>query len=746
VSGFNEWGTAQVPAVDLAPEWSVLDEIAQKIGQHLTSPERMWPEVYSVLGRALGVVSFHLFLCGQEEPGLCLTASWTEGERTDPGWRQEVCARVMRTGQVYNTEDTALGQGGAQADPDLVHSELSLPLIIDPEQGRSQQIGVLQVGRRGKGAFSQQDERLFETIGRQIGWAIHLGRQYGDLEQAVCDSEFRIQEHVEQLRVERDRADFLYHVAQEMTFTLELDRVLNRALARVGQALQVTEGSILLLDPESDDLIYRAAMGRPIILPKGGKRTRFRRGVGLAGWVLEHNMPALIGDLEADPRWVIDPDKAGQTHSALAVPLGSEEEVLGVILLFHPQRDYFRQEHVWWVVAAAHNMTAAIKNAELYQLVREQAARLGQMLREQRSISSQHMAILSAIADGVAVCDERDRILVVNDAVAHVMRPPVANPVGQPAVMLLDGFSAEHQDAALAAMKEVKERFRGRPRTDPIYTTIDRDKQTVQASFTPMVDERNNFMGTVIVFRDVTVEQEVARAKNEFISTVAHELRTPMTSIKGYADLLLRGAMGTLNDGQRRFMEIVKSNVDRMSTLVADLLDMSRIEAGRIRLELAAIDMGQAILEVRDSVIETIKDRKLELSLDISPNLPPVLADHNRVIQILSNLLSNAYRYTLEGGSITVSAYLEGDAVRVDVADTGIGISEQDQEGIMERFYRANHPVVSKQPGTGLGLAIVKSLVELQGGKLWFVSELGRGSTFSFTMPLYYGGADTRKA
>jgi signal transduction histidine kinase len=195
--------------------------------------------------------------------------------------------------------------------------------------------------------------------------------------------------------------------------------------------------------------------------------------------------------------------------------------------------------------------------------------------------------------------------------------------------------------------------------------------------------------------------------------------------------------VGELNEQQRNFMTIVKSNVDRMADLVSDLLDVSRLEAGRVRLVRERVDLANVVYEISQELTETLRQRELALQFDLAPGLPRVYADRSRVIQVLLNLLSNAYRYTPSGGTITVSAHASDGKVQVDVADTGIGISQQDRETIFERFYRADHPVVQQQAGTGLGLPIARSLIEMHGGRMWVCSELGVGSTFSFTLPIY---------
>ncbi len=244
------------------------------------------------------------------------------------------------------------------------------------------------------------------------------------------------------------------------------------------------------------------------------------------------------------------------------------------------------------------------------------------------------------------------------------------------------------------------------------------------------------YLGTVSVFRDITAEVEADRAKSEFISTVSHELRTPMTSIKGYADLLALGMAGPLSDQQKHFIQIIRNNAERMVALVNDLLDISRIESGRLQLELRALYIHEVVDQVVTALQPRAQNKNLILTVDVSRDLPPVWGDSNRVAQILTNLISNAIQYTPPGGRITVSARASGDMLEVSVADTGIGISKEDQKKIFDRFFRANDPLVQETPGTGLGLPITASLVQMHGGQIWVESELGEGSTFTFTLPL----------
>jgi signal transduction histidine kinase len=230
--------------------------------------------------------------------------------------------------------------------------------------------------------------------------------------------------------------------------------------------------------------------------------------------------------------------------------------------------------------------------------------------------------------------------------------------------------------------------------------------------------------------------QQADRAKSEFVSFVAHELRTPMTSIRGYADMLKKGMMGPLASDQEEFIDTISRNAERMQVLVSDLQDISRIETRQLRLEMKPTDLTEALKSALQSIQAQIEARSQRLSLDVPEYLPPVYADPARLAQILINLLSNANKYTPKGGRIGVRAWLQEGQVHCAVSDTGVGISPEDQAQLFTKFFRSEDPAVREMNGTGLGLCIVKSLVELQGGEIEFESRRGEGTTFLFTLPI----------
>lgn len=249
--------------------------------------------------------------------------------------------------------------------------------------------------------------------------------------------------------------------------------------------------------------------------------------------------------------------------------------------------------------------------------------------------------------------------------------------------------------------------------------------------------------------------ETASRAKSEFVSLVSHELKAPMTSIKGYAALLHGGVAGEINPQQQEFLRTIDRNVARMDRLVSDLADISRIESGKLLLERRKVLLSEVVAEVAQSADANLLEKAQQLRVELSPDLPAIYSDRTRLLQILTNLVSNAHKYTPPGGELTIQAcrvpYRNGasdgdnvqnnvssvqEMVQVTVQDTGIGIAEAEQSRIFQKFFRSEDYEARAVPGTGLGLSITKNLVEMHGGRIWFESEHHRGTAFHFTMPV----------
>ena len=282
-------------------------------------------------------------------------------------------------------------------------------------------------------------------------------------------------------------------------------------------------------------------------------------------------------------------------------------------------------------------------------------------------------------------------------------------------------------------------------------------RMLVPTSYSPLPEgtgasSSNPSMESAIVTATKAQLQEAVQranlAKSEFVSFVSHELKNPMTSIKGYAELLASGAVGQVNEMQANFLGTIRANVERMSALISNLNDSAKIEANRLRLDYRPVHIPDIVDETVSAVKGLLESKGQTLEFRLPAHLTLARADQFRLSQILTNLVSNAHKYTPEGGKILIGAEVaanqwdsEGAPVVIHfwVQDNGIGINLDDQAKIFQKYFRSDDPLVRETAGNGLGLHITKSLVEMMGGRIWFESEYSRGTTFHFTVPVADG-------
>ena len=265
-----------------------------------------------------------------------------------------------------------------------------------------------------------------------------------------------------------------------------------------------------------------------------------------------------------------------------------------------------------------------------------------------------------------------------------------------------------------------------------------------------MLQSQTNLVA--VVMRNIRDTEELARKnrelthldelKSDFMATMSHELRTPLTSIIGYSDMLLSGMTGELNEKQHGFIQSILTGGETLLNLINDILDLTKIEAGRLELNFEGVDLRAALLNVLPIVKPRAQDKRIRISTFLPTELPPVWADPAKLNQVLLNLLTNGIKYTHENGSVSVEARLSGDLVEIWVNDTGIGIASEDLDRVFQRFTQIDSSATRTQGGTGLGLAIARELVELHGGHMRVQSKLGKGSSFIFTVPISPTGAD----
>jgi signal transduction histidine kinase len=229
--------------------------------------------------------------------------------------------------------------------------------------------------------------------------------------------------------------------------------------------------------------------------------------------------------------------------------------------------------------------------------------------------------------------------------------------------------------------------------------------------------------------------EAASRHKSEFLANMSHELRTPLNAIIGFSEVLDDRMFGELNDKQAEYIRVILTSGRHLLSLINDILDLSKVEAGRMELELGTFNLRLALENALTLVRERATRHGLALDLTVDEALEDLVADERKLKQVLLNLLSNAVKFTPEGGRIDVRALPANGNIEVSISDTGVGIAPEDQEAIFEEFRQVGH-AARKREGTGLGLALARKFVELHGGRLWVKSEVGRGSTFTFTLPV----------
>lgn len=623
-------------------------------------------------------------------------------------------------------------------NPSAAELRRNLKIVTDVESTRflgvplmagEQIAGVLAVrDTQQSRPFGLNEHRILTTIAAQLGATLQNAQLFERVRNFAEELNARVEERTRELQEERDRLDTLYQITAELGRTLDIDRVLARALEMVARAVGADDGAVLLLDPQTERLYIRALMG-------GHDKDEHPAEI-LANWMITHENAVLVDDLaltdywsSPDPRW----------HSAISVVLATNEDIQGVIVLLGRGIAQFTEPHLKLVIAAANQVSSAVNNADLYNLIREQNDRMAVLLRTEQEEAEKNSAILEGIADGVLLADASGVVVLFNSAAEQILGLPRDYALGQPLSRIAGSYGGTAQwVSALDAWVRTPRRDE---QAELLIDRLEVGSRVVSVHASPVYNG-DEFLGTVSVFRDVTRDVEVDRMKSEFISNVSHELRTPMTSIKGYADLLISGAAGSTTDVQKGFLGTIKGNADRLADLVNDLLNISRIDSGRDRLKLEDVQVGDVLKQAVTSLQERpqFASKHLTITTEIEPDVPMVKADLLKLVQIVTNLVDNAFNYTYPGGTIDVSARRRAEQpghVLITVRDSGIGIPEEFRERIWNRFERyEEHALVMEVAGTGLGLSIVRTLVEMHDGEIWFESEENKGTTFYVSLPI----------
>ena len=503
--------------------------------------------------------------------------------------------------------------------------------------------------------------------------------------------------HTQRLEMRLAGLEAIARIGRSVTSILDLDKVLSAVVDSAVELTGAEEGSLLLIDDTTGELYMRAARN---FQDEFVRTFRLPIRDTLPGQVLHTGKPLVID--EKIPRKI---KTSYLVHSLIYVPLQLQGRGIGVLGVDHRHSGHsFSEQQVNLMLVLADYAAIAIENANLYSRTEVERKKLE--------------TVLTHVEDGVIVLDHDNRVILLN----HTMRA-MFNIQEQAQVGKLV------QDVILHT--EMLEFFENGKSKQTCRTEIHlEDGRVYNAQLTPIRE-----VGMVVTMQDITHLKELDRIKSEFVNTVSHDLRSPLTAILGYIELLER--VGPLTDAQREFVRRVQLSVNNITLLISELLDLGRIEAGFDALK-EIVPFAAIVRYAVESLNTRLRGKQQELTLDIAEDLPTVLGNPGRLRQMVSNLVGNAITYTQTGGKISVCAKTEENQIIFSVSDNGPGIPPSDQPYIFDKFYRASNVPPDVQ-GTGLGLAIVKSIVENHQGRIWANSTLGQGTTFTVVLPIDKG-------
>lgn len=347
------------------------------------------------------------------------------------------------------------------------------------------------------------------------------------------------------------------------------------------------------------------------------------------------------------------------------------------------------------------------------------------VLSEKRQTES----VIRSVAEGLVVVDAQGKVIMINPAAEKILGVSKKDKVSRPIVENLN----KEQLVSL-----VKETPGVEGKEIELASSDDDTKRIIRASSAVIENEDGKTVGMVSVLSDITKQKELDRLKSEFLSSVSHELRTPLVSMEKSIGLLLSKSAGALSAEQEEFLSITERNLKRLTRLINDLLDLSKLEAAKVTLKRELVSLEGIIQEAVEGLSQWAKAKSLNIELNIQEGLPRVSLDPDRIVQVLVNLIGNAIKFTPAGGTITIDARLaeQNSAIIVSVQDSGIGIPQEQLTKVFDKFYQVGERIATDIHGTGIGLSIAKEIVELHDGRIWAESQQGSGAKFSFTLPL----------
>jgi len=562
----------------------------------------------------------------------------------------------------------------------LAASGLSALLAVPVEESRGDETALVLVLFAERHRFTDDDLELARQLAVAARGALERGRLF------------------EAERTARALAQQLARTGERLATELEPSAIIEEVVEEAKALLGADGASVRLLS--GDELVLAAATA-----PAEPERTASTAWPG--GDVVQLRAPLALGDASAGDRPLdAEPFLAAGHVGYIGVPLfGPEGAPRGVLAVYSARARAWLADEVEALAALAANASAALSNAELYQRV---------ALERERSV-----AILANIADGIVAVDREGNVVLWNSAAAQITGISEREAIGRTPAQVLQR-NLESDDPVPLANRLVSIPKGG-------------DEISLSLSEAVMTDPTGAVAGRIFAFRDISPERVVDQMKSDFVSAVSHDLRSPLTSIYGFAETLLRQDVEFGEEERRIFLGYIASESERLTGIVDTLLNVAQVESGDLEVQLARIDVGTVLSEAVRSA-ESVGSNGYEFVVELDDGGPiEAEADREKVGQILEQLIENAIKFSPRGGRVILGARRRQDAVEVRVADEGIGISDAQKARIFTKFFRADP---DGPEGTGLGLFIAQGLVNAMGGRIWVDSAEGEGSSFTFELPL----------
>jgi signal transduction histidine kinase/CheY-like chemotaxis protein len=580
------------------------------------------------------------------------------------------------------------GINGFEVLEELQKLKVNIPVVFtSAHQSPELIVRAFRLGARDFVLKPFDPREMLEAIRRTLNAARSREKQQQFTQQLEEDNR-QFERQLQELKA-------LYAIGRSVTSLLDLNRVFNRIVEAAIYVTNAEEGMLMLLDDAEEELYLRAAKN---VDESNARNLRVRVDDSTVKRAIQTNQPVLLtaGHIEVATGYPV--------KALLYVPLRAPERgVIGVLGVANREAGTsFSKQDIFLLSALADYAAVAIENAQLFGTAETERVKLETILREADEI--------------IIVVDEENNILLCNAAARVALNLASVSLTPRPLEEILPHPVLREmlvyvQETGQAISREM---------------SLD-DERIFNAQLKPIEG-----VGRVLVMQDITYLKKLDSIKSEFVAIVSHDLRTPLTSIQGYVDLLSR--VGPLNEQQQKCVARVQESADTITELINDSLDIGRIGAG-LDLDMSACDLREIISKAIDNARPQTEEKLQELYWRPPETLPPVLGNARRLRQVIDNLLINAIKYTQEEGWITVSATEDNEHVVVHVADNGIGIPLAQQPHIFDKFYRVESDEVRDIQGTGLGLAIVKAVIEKHNGRVWVESKPGMGSVFSLVLP-----------